>query len=157
MGLQCASLFLQKQESLSYKRRPATISSSMRPIPADMLRFFGINVANAAKTAEQLMAVFLFFAIGTLIGTIFVEVAMRRRDKPGNLEGVLAGALFGLPMIAVAVGVGNSALNPVLNILWLLVLFTAWGLALAWSTGRLLAYEFQAQGEEELQRQRILS
>lgn len=113
----------------------------------DMMRLLGINVANAAKTAEQLMAVFLFFVIGTLIGTVFVVVALRRSDKPGILEGFLAGALFGFPMIAVSVGVGNSNLNPAINILWLLALFAAWGLALSWSTGRLLSYEVKAEDE----------
>jgi DMSO/TMAO reductase YedYZ molybdopterin-dependent catalytic subunit len=115
----------------------------------DGMRLLGINVADAAKTAEQIMAALGFFVVGTLIGTAFYYVAMRRRDEPGILEGLLAGAMFGVPMVAVSVGVGKPDVNPAVNIVWLVVLFAAWGLALAWITSRLIGYDERAVQEEE--------
>jgi DMSO/TMAO reductase YedYZ molybdopterin-dependent catalytic subunit len=115
----------------------------------DGMRLLGINVADAAKTAEQIMAALGFFVVGTLIGTIFIYVAIRRNDAPGILEGLLAGGVFGFPMIAVSVGVGDPDVNPVVNILWLTVLFVVWGLALAWVTSRLLHYDEETAGEDE--------
>lgn len=114
----------------------------------DVLLLLGINVADAAKTAEQMMAVFGFFVLGTLIGAGFFVYASRVKEKPGIAGGLLSGAFFGLPMIAVSVGFGTSDLSPAVNILWLVGLFAAWGLLLSWTTGKLYNYE-QALSEEE--------
>ena len=50
----------------------------------DVLLLLGINVADAAKTAEQMMAVFGFFVLGTLIGAGFFVYASRVKEKPGR-------------------------------------------------------------------------
>ena len=114
----------------------------------DVLLLLGINVADAAKTAEQMMAVFGFFVLGTLLGAGFFVYASQVKEKPGIAGGLLSGAFFGLPMIAVSVGFGTSDLSPAVNILWLVGLFAAWGLLLSWTTGKLYNYE-QALSEEE--------
>ena len=103
----------------------------------DTMRLLGIDVADAAKTAEQLMAVLTFFLIGTAIGTLFVLVTNRLEKPPGLAQGLLVAALFGLPMIAISVGEGDSTLNPSINILWSALLFAAWGLMLSWSDRKL--------------------
>ncbi|MFC2026077.1 molybdopterin-dependent oxidoreductase [Chloroflexota bacterium] len=110
----------------------------------DVLLLLRINVANAAKTAEQMMAVFGFFVLGTLIGAVFFVYASRVKETPKLAGGLLTGALFGLPMIAVSVGVGTSDLIPAVNILWLVGLFAIWGLLLSWTTGKLYKYEAMA-------------
>jgi DMSO/TMAO reductase YedYZ molybdopterin-dependent catalytic subunit len=114
----------------------------------DLLRLFRINVANAAKIAEQMIAVFNFFVLGTLIGAGFFVYASQGNEKPGIAGGLLAGALFGLPMIAVSIGVGTSDLIPAVNILWLVGSFAIWGLLLSWTIGKLLKYE-EAVSESE--------
>ncbi|MFC2054582.1 hypothetical protein ACFLV7_09865, partial [Chloroflexota bacterium] len=78
----------------------------------------------------------------------FFVYASRSNEKPGITWGLLAGALFGLPMIAVSVGVGTSDLIPAVNILWLVGLFAVWGLLLTWTTDKLLRYE-EAVSEDE--------
>jgi DMSO/TMAO reductase YedYZ molybdopterin-dependent catalytic subunit len=103
----------------------------------DTMRLLGIDVADAAKTAEQLMAVITFFLIGTAIGTLFVLVTNRQEKPPGLAQGLIVAALFGLPMIAISVGEGDSTLNPWINILWSALLFAAWGLILGWSDRKL--------------------
>ncbi|MGB6422996.1 MAG: hypothetical protein WBF05_14270, partial [Anaerolineales bacterium] len=117
----------------------------------DLFRLLSINVANAAKTAEQMIAVLNFFILGTLIGAGFFVYASQVKEKPGIAGGLLSGAFFGLPMIAVSVGFGTSDLIPAVNILWLVGLFAAWGLLLSWTTGKLYKYEQAlSEGEPEI-------
>jgi len=113
----------------------------------DTLLFLGINVADAAKTAEQMMAVFGFFVLATLLGAGFYIYATLSKSKPGIALGLIMGALFGLPMIAVSIGVGSSVQNPFINILWLVFLFAVWGILLSQVTTRLLRYEVEETQE----------
>ena len=113
----------------------------------DTLLFLGINVADAAKTAEQMMAVFGFFVLATLLGAGFYIYATLSKSKPGIALGLIMGALFGLPMIAVSIGVGSSVQNPFINILWLVFLFAVWGILLSQVTARLLRYEVEETQE----------
>ena len=113
----------------------------------DTLLFLGINVADAAKTAEQMMAVFGFFVLATLLGAGFYIYATLSKSKPGIALGLIMGALFGLPMIAVSIGVGSSVQNPFINILWLVFLFAVWGILISQVTTRLLRYEVEETQE----------
>jgi DMSO/TMAO reductase YedYZ molybdopterin-dependent catalytic subunit len=107
------------------------------------LNLLGINVADAAKTAEQLMAVAIFFLLGTAIGTLFYLVT-NRRDKPPSLaQGLVVAALFGLPVISISVGGNDSTLYPLVNILWLGLLFAGWGFILYWSDRKLWVEDVQ--------------
>jgi DMSO/TMAO reductase YedYZ molybdopterin-dependent catalytic subunit len=116
----------------------------------DALLLLRINVADAAKTAEQMMAVFGFFLLATVLGAGFFVYASISNNRPGIAFGLVAGALLGLPMIAISIGFGASKMNPFINILWLTFLFGAWGILLAWVTTRLLGYEMTAEeGEAE--------
>ena len=63
----------------------------------DTLTFVGLDVADTAKTAEQLSAVLQFLVAGVVAGALFVVVMARRRSKPDVVAGLIAGALFGLP------------------------------------------------------------
>ncbi len=97
----------------------------------------GFDVADTAKTAEQSMAILQFFALGVFIVTLFFMMMRVRRAKADRSAGLTLGALFGLPMIALSIAVGQSTLNPALRILWLVILFLGWGLAVSWSYNRL--------------------
>ncbi len=104
----------------------------------DTMLWLGISVANSAKTAEQIIAVLQFFIGGTLAGTIFYAVVSYRKIKPDVIAGLVMAALFGLPLITISAVMGQSRLNPVIQIIWLILLFSAWGLALSWSFQRFL-------------------
>ena len=108
----------------------------------DGLRLFGLSVAAAAKTAEQLGAVLLFFLIGVAVGAVFFAVlrppsADSRQWEGGPLSGffsrplpgLIVGLAFGLPMIMVSLPMSQSDTNPALTFIVLLLLFLAWGLA----------------------------
>lgn len=103
----------------------------------DTLRFLGINVADAAKTAEQILAILVFIVVGVGIGTLFFIATNQRPNPPGRVDGLIAGGLFGLPVLAISVFEGNSSLPSLVNILWQLLLFASWGLSLSWADRRL--------------------
>lgn len=150
LGYQLADLYFVPFDLFNWvtKLLPGPLVTFGIDLMIDTLRFLRIDVADAAKTAEQMMAALGFFAVGTIIGTIFVYVAMRRKVKPGLLEGLLAGALLGVPLVTVSVGAGDSAQSLVVNILWLAVMFGLWGVTLAWLTSRLLSFEDQVSPAE---------
>jgi DMSO/TMAO reductase YedYZ molybdopterin-dependent catalytic subunit len=107
----------------------------------DTLRLLGLNVADTAKTAEQLLAVLTFFLGGVIIGALFFLVTNQRDLPPGKVDGLIAGGLFGLPVIAISTAGAGSNLHPLINILWFLILFATWGLTLSWSDRRLWVEE----------------
>ena len=96
----------------------------------DMIRLFGLGVADTAKTAEKVIAVVQFFFIGVAVAVIFFAFFRWRDIDPDLTAGLVAGALAGLPMIAISIAIGGSTVEPVLVILWLSALFLAWGAAL---------------------------
>ena len=111
----------------------------------DTMRLLGISVADSAKTAEQISAVLNFFVIGIVTGIIFYAIlslrVSKRGHKPDLLTGLVIGGLFGLPLIAISTTIGQSTLTPIVEILWLAVLFLGWGVAFSRIAGRLLAFE----------------
>jgi DMSO/TMAO reductase YedYZ molybdopterin-dependent catalytic subunit len=104
-----------------------------------VLHFLGVDVAQTAKFAEQIMAVSGFLLLAVILGAVYIVIISRQVDNQKISSGLLAGALFSLPIIAISTSEGNSSLPPVINILWLLVLFATWGITLAWSAKKLLS------------------
>ena len=110
----------------------------------DMLRWMGINVADAAKTAEHLMALLQFFVGGIVAGVVFFGTMGRRGVKADLVAGIVMGALFGLPVIAISVAIGQSSVHPILQIVWLSILFLAWGLVISLAYRHLRPIEAEA-------------
>jgi DMSO/TMAO reductase YedYZ molybdopterin-dependent catalytic subunit len=107
----------------------------------DTMRFLGLDVADTAKIAEQAMAVTQYLGLGILAGGVFLVILNRQKIQPGFLPGIVIGALFGFPPIAISIGVGSSKANPLINLIWLLVLYLAWGVSLVRVYGKLLHFE----------------
>jgi DMSO/TMAO reductase YedYZ molybdopterin-dependent catalytic subunit len=117
----------------------------------DTMLLLGASVADIAKTAEQIMAVLQFFVGGILAGLVFFGVMSARKIKADPIAGIVMAALFGLPLIAISIAFGQSTIHPLLRILWLALLFLAWGLALSWAYRRLTPVEAEALvGEEDV-------
>jgi DMSO/TMAO reductase YedYZ molybdopterin-dependent catalytic subunit len=110
----------------------------------DTMLLLGMSVADSAKIAERVMAVLQFLAGGVIAGMIFFGVVRARKIRPDLIAGVVIAALFGLPFIAISIAIGQSAVSPLLQILWLALLFLAWGLALSWVCRRLTPIEAEA-------------
>jgi len=115
----------------------------------DSMRLMGLNVANTAKTAEQVMALGLYLILGILAGGVFFFILDRQQIKTGSISGIVMGALFGFPAIAISIGFGSSKVNPLLNLIWLLVLFVAWGIGVSKIFERLSSFEEESEPQEE--------
>jgi DMSO/TMAO reductase YedYZ molybdopterin-dependent catalytic subunit len=129
----------------------------------NVLRWLGINVADTAKTAEQIMALSQFFVGGIIAGAVFFVVVSWRGIKADWVAGIVMGALFGLPVIAISVTVGQSPVHPLLQIVWLAALFLVWGLVLGLAYRRLKPVEVapvvetgEAAGVERISRRQFL-
>jgi DMSO/TMAO reductase YedYZ molybdopterin-dependent catalytic subunit len=107
----------------------------------DTMLLLGISVVDTAKAAERVMAVIIFFAGGVLAGALFFAVMKARGAKGDRFSGLVIGALFGLPTIAISTAITQSAVNPFIRILWLAALFLAWGLSLSMVYSRLRRIE----------------
>jgi DMSO/TMAO reductase YedYZ molybdopterin-dependent catalytic subunit len=110
----------------------------------DTMRFLGISVADTAKTAEQVMAVIFFLVAGALAGAVFFAVMKIRQAKAGILTGLIMAALYGEPQIVISLTVTQSTVNSFVFVLYLVVLFLVWGLALSRVYERLEKIEQEA-------------
>ena len=118
----------------------------------DTMLVLGINVADTAKLAEQGLAVMVFLFLGIFTGALFFAIINARQIKMDLLAGLVLGALFGLPIVAISVGFGVTGVQSLIGFIWLLVLFLAWGLALGWSYRRLYQAELDPSLTKEEKR-----
>ena len=111
----------------------------------DTMLMINMSVADSAKTAEQIIANIQFVVMGAVVGAVYFA-ARRTWGFSGRGSGLVLGALFGLPMIAISVAIGQSPVSPVIGIAWLAVLYLAWGLAVGYGYARL---DHQEEAEPE--------
>jgi sulfite oxidase len=95
----------------------------------DGMRLVRMNVADAAKTAEQVAALLLFFLVGVLAGGIAFAIMEGRKSVPGLAWGLVIGAVVGLPLVAISLSGGQSTAHPAVTYVGLMLLFLAWGVA----------------------------
>lgn len=107
----------------------------------DTMLLLGISVVDTAKTAERILAITLFLVGGAFAGAIYFAVMKIREAKADRFSGLVMGALFGLPVIAISLVITSSTVAPVLILLWLALTFLAWGIALSFAHRRLGAIE----------------
>lgn len=107
----------------------------------DTLLLLGISVADTAKSAEQAIAVLQFLAGGIVLGAVFFAFMGTRKTRSDLLAGLAVGALFGLPLVTISIAIGQSTMNPILRIAWMVIVFLAWGIVLSWAAARLLAVD----------------
>ena len=116
----------------------------------DGMRAVGMSVAGSAKPAEQIAATILFFLIGVAIGTVFMVVLKWRNADPMFSYGLIAAAVFGIPMVAVSLPMGQSTADPVMTVVVLMVLFIGWGLAFIPLYRRLLLDPNRLETEDQI-------
>ncbi len=97
----------------------------------DGMLFLGVSVADSAKTAERTMAIIMFLVGGGAAGAVYFAVMKWRQAKGDLFSGIIMAALFGLPQIAISLIITQSAVNVIIQALWLVVMFLAWGIALS--------------------------
>ena len=88
------------------------------------------STSDAAKTAEQTLAVLGPLVIGTLAGGLLFW-GLRRRERLNLVPGLVLGAVLGVVTLLISAGVNQTAsTGPVISGAWILLAFVAWGAAL---------------------------
>ncbi len=107
----------------------------------DLIRRFDLGeTSGTAKTLETLAALLIFFGGGVLAAMFLLIsrewLAGRGRLPQGLWAGGLAGALTGVPVVAISLSVDGIDTAPAIVAIWLLLVFAAWGALLYWLAGR---------------------
>ena len=88
------------------------------------------STSDAAKTAEQTLAVLGPLLIGTLAGGLLFW-GLRRRERLNLLPGLILGAVLGVVTLLISASVNQTAATgPFVSGAWILLAFVAWGAAL---------------------------
>ena len=134
-----------------------------RNLPGPLLTF-GIDVmvdiiiafnlgetSTAAKTAEQLMGLAAFWALGLVVTALMYAVMNRSKTTSRRLfPGFAIGLGFGAVVMLVSNQVNLTATAPfAVQLVWVLLVFTGWGLAANWIYSRLTDSEERAGIEEK--------
>lgn len=84
-----------------------------------------------AKTAERLMAVLLFLAVGIVAGLVLTSVNRRERDRE-VANGIGLGAILLLMGLVIEASLGFPPAGVLVSSLWLALVFLGWGGLLGW-------------------------
>ena len=99
------------------------------------LEALGLNIKDTSKVTEEAIALTELFVASAIIGLLFF-LLMRPEDAArARRRGSILGAVLGVLMLAAVLRVGGpaSATVVVLDAVWVLAVFVAWG----WALGRL--------------------
>ncbi|MDX2076718.1 MAG: molybdopterin-dependent oxidoreductase [bacterium] len=98
-----------------------------------IIRIFGLDLDTAAKLAEQGMAIGMVVVIGSIVGGIIYASVNRIKRDAGTI-GAILGVVLGTAMALIVAGKNITATaNPIASLLWVMVLYALWGLALGWA------------------------
>ena len=97
------------------------------------------RVDEAAKVAEQAMAILMLVGVGVVAGAVFFAVLNAIKARGATLWGLLLGLVVGVPLALISSDLGLTARTgaPALNMLWIVLLFAVWGVLHAWVYDRL--------------------
>ena len=90
--------------------------------------------SEVAKLGEQMLGVFTLFLAGVIAsGVLFLVLKRFNERRMVYIGGIAAGLAIGLPMLFINANVPNfEQSNPLVNAIWIVAVFVAWGLAVAW-------------------------
>lgn len=117
------------------------------------------ELSSTAKIAEQIMAVGGMLVTGIVVGAVVFELLKRVRLTPGA-AGLIAGLGVGLPVALISQQVNRTALtDDSVNLIWIVLAFVLWGLALEWAFRRIAGAETSPDGAgsvQQIDRRRFL-
>ena len=95
-------------------------------------------IGDAAKTAEQAIAIAMTMCLGVTIGGVFV-IALRWSQEPAGMFGAIAGVMMGGTMLLLERRLDRIGPGSRLAAAWVLGTFLLWGFTLGWVCDRLRA------------------
>ena len=109
---------------------PGSVVTFGLELMIDSLRYMGLGLSETVKIAERTIAVLQVLVGGAVVGALLAWIT-RRSDLRGSLViGAGIGSVVGVAMSIVSIYIDGSDVSPVLVILWLVLAFSAWGVAL---------------------------
>ena len=94
------------------------------------------ETSSTAKTLEHLMGLGLFTALGAAVGTLILTGLHRTGDH--SFMAMAGGLLLGIVLAFISMDVNFTAsADPTISLVWILVVFIVWGMALNWAYMRL--------------------
>ena len=122
---------------------PGGIMTAVIDVMVDTLIALNVQrIDQAAKVAEQFMAILMLVGVGVVAAGLYFLVMRRVAITSWFAPGLGIGLVVGLPLALISNQLGLSASTdsmPALNAVWIVVLFVVWGLAVAWAYARLSA------------------
>ena len=92
--------------------------------------------ATIAKSAEQAMAVALFFVLFVVIAAVFLVIPKRTEGRSGIPSGLVLGILVAFLRAPPIAGGRTARVNPGIGIPWSLFILMIWGFVMGWLRGR---------------------
>lgn len=96
----------------------------------DTLRYFGMEVADSAKTAERALAVLQILFVGMAASALYFRVVKLVGRTYGLLLALGIGATLGGVAAFVSLGIGESTVSAPIVLIWLVGVSSLWGWAL---------------------------
>ena len=97
------------------------------------LEALGLSIKDASKATEEAMALTELFVASAIAGLVFFAVMRPTDAAAARRRGMILGAAAGVLMLVPVVSVGGVAplSSVLLDVLWVLLVFVAWG----WTLG----------------------
>lgn len=104
------------------------------------IRFLDLGpTSEVAKAIEQAMGIAGLLITGAIAGAVLFGIVRRMGGLRAYLPGLAIGAALGIPVLIISFSVTQTAsAAPIVNALWILVLFLLWGMALGMAYRQLL-------------------
>jgi DMSO/TMAO reductase YedYZ molybdopterin-dependent catalytic subunit len=108
-------------------------------------------ISVAAKLIEQAMGIVGLFVTGVVAGASLFAIVRALGVRFAYRLGLLLGLLAGIPSILISLSFGRTAASPpVVNALWILLVFITWGTAIAWVYQRLASFGAPVESASDL-------
>jgi DMSO/TMAO reductase YedYZ molybdopterin-dependent catalytic subunit len=96
------------------------------------------ETSSTAKIAEHIIAIGQIIVFGVVVGTVLFALLRRRTGRAPLLIGLALGAVVGIVVAIISDMLNQTATTPpVVNDLWIIILFLLWGAALVWAYNNL--------------------
>jgi len=103
----------------------------------DSLRFMGLGISETAKITERAIAVLQILSGAAVVGALLAWITRDSDLRRSLAIGARTGSIAGVAMSVVSIYIEGSEVNPVLVALWLVIAFSAWGVAVGFVRFRL--------------------
>ncbi|MCB0192989.1 MAG: hypothetical protein KDJ65_13680 [Anaerolineae bacterium] len=89
-------------------------------------------VSDTVELVEQVMAAFLFTAIGGVVGAVSAMISRWTSADTLPWVGLVFGEIGLLPFVYIGTSLGYSTSSLTISLVWFAVIFASWGLMLGW-------------------------